>query len=142
MLSNGSFLSRLTAPTTYSVNMQTATQSSLPVRTVIGLAAGMLLILGLAGCGEAEDDYEGTYRGSSGNSLLILEPEGRAAYTQERSTGGPSADSGTWHIEDDMLIVDVENLRDEIYADIADSPENLLFESENSLWNDEIFSKE
>lgn len=118
-----------------------ATQSSSTARTVTGFAVGAFLLLGLTACGDAEGDYEGTYRGSSGNTVLTLEPEGQASYSQERRTGA-SVDTGTWRIEGDTLIVEPENLSYPIMADISNSPESLTFTAENSRWNDEIFSKD
>lgn len=100
----------------------------------------MAFAFSISGCGGGDSKYEGSYRGSSDRTVLTLESGGSASYSQQMKRGLEAGD-GTWRVEDDKLIVDVEPLDYEIYADVSDSPESLLFKSENSKWNDEIFTK-
>lgn len=101
------------------------------------LSAIMVAVI-FTGCGSDLEKYAGTYVGKEG-TILILNKDGTASYTQ---TNWSKIDTGAWEIEDDQIVVfDVDGLGYDIYADIKDSATVLLFKSDHSKWNDEVFVK-
>lgn len=69
--------------------------------------------------------------------MLILKEDGTCRYKDGNSD---DTEDGTWSIEDDKLIV-YDCMDYDIYADIENDSESLLFEADSSFWNDELFIK-
>lgn len=99
----------------------------------------MIFIFGA--CGGKTKSYIGTWIGQQ-ESVLILKDDGTCKY---KDGGDDETEDGIWEIQDKQIIVKNCVYHDgqpyDIYADIDDSDESLLFESDNSHWNDELFIK-
>lgn len=102
----------------------------------------------LVGCGTGGKKYVGEYEGSGG-SFLKLSKDGTCVYSDG---SWKEAEKGTWIAKDGEIIVDIDRLGYEIYADMDDD-DGLLFTCEEkgyfvnrhgslSHWNDEYFSKQ
>ena len=102
------------------------------------ILALVLIVLTLCACtGSKMRSLQGSYVGSSG-SLMILYKDGTGQY---QDNGSSHAEPATWRIEGDTVIVYAEDLGYEIYADISSGSSSLLFQSDRSRWNDELFQK-
>ena len=108
------------------------------ITALILVAVIIVSIAGIfAGCGSKMKSFEGTYIGNSG-SVMILYKDGTGQYQDGKSS---SIEPAAWRIEDGKIIVYAEDLGYEIYADISTSTTSLLFQSDKSRWNDELFVK-
>lgn len=90
----------------------------------------------LCACGKKEKSFEGTWRGQRGG-VLILKKDGICKYTQDDWT---ETLDGVWYIEKDKLIVEGAYEFD-IYAELEGASEALLFQADESFWNDELYIK-
>lgn len=104
------------------------------VKKRVGIVCMVLcMVMFLCSCGKSYkmEDYVGTYVGQAG-TVLILKENGECLYNTRRNT--------SWNIEDDRIVIDTGVC--EIYAELDDnSPLLLLFQSDSSRWNDELFVK-
>lgn len=103
--------------------------------TTITFLIAIAMLLTLAACG-SEDKFVGTYGGTAG-SFLKLNKDGSCVYGEDDDTG---VGKGTWHLEDDTLYIEVDNVGYELYASIEDE-DGFLLEGDSLRWNDEYFSK-
>ena len=104
----------------------------------IATAFILALTLTLTGCGkDPKDALVGEYSGTS-NSYLKLNADGTCIYSEPDSTG---SGTGTWTLEDNVLSVEVDNLRYKVYADISEDPDGFILKSDSGSWNDEYFKK-
>ncbi|NMA66902.1 MAG: hypothetical protein GX957_11830 [Clostridiaceae bacterium] len=105
-------------------------------KTAIMVVLTMCLVFSLTACGENTKDYAGTWIGN-GSSTLILNSDMTCKYTYSK---WKHAEEGIWRIEDNKVVV-ADCLDYEIYAEIGESESSLLFQSDSSTWNDELFIK-
>lgn len=110
-------------------------------RKVLAMILTVGMLISMCACGDKSKDYAGTWIGQGG-SALILNSDGTCKYTY---TKWDEATEGTWSIEDNRIIVkgclSYHSEDYDIYADIGESSESLLFQSDSSHWNDELFIK-
>lgn len=100
----------------------------------------LCMMLMLTACGGNGKKYEGTYVGQQGN-VLVLEKDGTCTYND---VGYAKTISGTWQVKDGRLIVhglSYGGTEFDIYANIENDSEALLFEADDSHWRAEIFKK-
>ena len=107
-------------------------------RTVAVVLTALALTLGLTACG-GSPRVEGTYTGSAGTTMLVLKDDGSALYSQQKRAGLETG-AGTWSVDDDVLSVSVDSLSYEIFANTDRFDGTLLFESDDSSWNAEIYT--
>ena len=107
-------------------------------RTVAVVLTALALALGLTACG-GSPQVEGTYTGSAGTTMLVLKDDGSALYSQQKRAGLETG-AGTWSVDDDVLSVSVDSLSYEIFANTDRFDGTLLFESDDSSWNAEIYT--
>lgn len=111
-----------------------------PFRAVAIVLTSLALVLGLTACG-GNPGVEGTYTGSAGTTMLVLKGDGSALYSQQKSAGLETG-AGTWSVDDGVLRVDVDSLSYEIFANADGFDGTLLFESDSTSWNDEIYTRQ
>ena len=107
-------------------------------RTVAVVLTALALALGFTACG-GSPQVEGTYTGSAGTTMLVLKDDGSALYSQQKRAGLETG-AGTWSVDDDVLSVSVDSLSYEIFANTDRFDGTLLFESDDSSWNAEIYT--
>ena len=107
-------------------------------RTVAVVLTALAVALGLTACG-GSPRVEGTYTGSAGTTMLVLKDDGSALYSQQKRAGLETG-AGTWSVDDDVLSVSVDSLSYEIFANTDRFDGTLLFESDDSSWNAEIYT--
>ena len=105
------------------------------------IAAAVILLAGLSGCGGIESKLPGTYSGSAGTTTLVLNKDGSALYSQVKDSGTDSG-KGTWKVDDKTLRVNADSLDYEIFANLEGFDGSLMFESEDSSWNSEIYTQQ
>lgn len=109
-------------------------------KTLITMIA-LVFIITLMGCGKSMKKYAGDYIGTSGAFLQLID-DGTCVYTDNGMLSlGMGAGAGTWKIDEDEIIVHVDVLDCDIYADISDYEGGLMFVSDDFMWNDEYFEK-
>lgn len=108
--------------------------------SALSLAITFILTISIALTGCAKDPKDalvGEYSGTS-NSYLKLNADGTCIYSEPDSTG---SGTGTWTLEDNILNVDVDNLKYTVHADISEDPDGFILTSDSGSWNDEYFKK-
>ncbi|WIE81436.1 hypothetical protein [Curtobacterium sp. MCSS17_016] len=123
--------------------LATIRSSRLPLIAAAATAV-VALLLTLTGCSSSADKYAGTYKGSSGDTTLLLSSDGTAAYTQSHPGTQRSDDvaTTTWEEKDGVITVKENDVLDyDIKAKVDPQSTSLLFQSEDSGWNDEIYTK-
>ena len=92
----------------------------------------------LTACGSK--DPEGVYYGKYKqiDCYLELKDNGICIYSQSNSTG---TGSGTWTVEDDVLRINVSNLKYEIYADDLSDKDGFILHGNSNRWHDTYFSR-
>lgn len=108
------------------------------LRIVAVVLTALALSLGLTSC-SGSPRVEGTYTGSAGTTLLVLKDDGSALYSYKKR-GSQETGSGTWSVDQGVLSVYVDSLEYEIFANTDRFDGTLLFESDDSSWNAEIYT--
>lgn len=105
-------------------------------KKVIGMILIVCMIFTLGACGSQTKKYLGTWVGQAGG-VLILNKDKTCKY---QDGGDDDIETGTWRIEDGVLIV-TGCLKYDIYAELGQSESSLLFEADSSRWKAELFIK-
>lgn len=94
------------------------------------------LVFSLCSCGNDTEKYVGIYVSTKADTL-ILDEDGTCIYTEADRN---KSKTGNWILEDGKITV--KNVfRYDIYAKIINDSTSLLFQADNSKWNDELFVK-
>lgn len=126
---------------------QTATGAgtrSLLAKRIGALFGAAALVVALSACsGSGIDQYAGIYTGDSGRTTVELNDDGSAVVTQEGLKQRPTEeDTTTWRLEEGKLILVENSVWDyDVYATTDDASEPLFFQSEDSSWDNELFTR-
>ena len=109
------------------------------MKKIISIIIAVILVMTmLTACGGNMKKYAGTYVGQSG-STLILNKDSTCQYTTEILWTSVTGDC-SWTVQDNKIII--TGLADsDVYANIGDSSDSLLFRSDSWMWGDQLFTK-